>query len=52
MIVLHIGNMPGENVLERTNGKCHVWCLRFSTTQEKDILEHTMMENIICVHCS
>ena len=37
MTVLHF-SMQGEDIIENTNGKCHVFTF---SMQEEDILEHT-----------
>ena len=44
MIVLSF-SIQGENIFERTNGKCHVLCF---SMQEENIL----MASVICVHFS
>ena len=48
MIVLRF-SMQGEDIFERTNGKCHV--LHFSM-QEQHILNHKLMTSDIYVHFS
>ena len=46
MIVLCF-SMQGEDIFERTNGKCHV----FISMQEEDIFEDAS-GSVICVHSS
>ena len=48
MIVLHF-SMRGEDILDRTNGKCHVFT--FLVCKRKIFLS-ILMASIICVHFS
>ena len=48
MIVLHF-SMQGEDIVEQTNGKCHVFTFKYA--REKYFL-NILMPSVICVHFS